>query len=86
MVSVPCLLALMDEPSRSAFIIQQESKAIMQDTKQLARRSVFSTNAISANFHENKSRAEARLIFKISVSMRDSKVSTREYCYVLSME
>lgn len=44
----------MDEPSSNAFIIQQESKAIMQGTKQLAKRNAFSRNAISANFHENK--------------------------------
>lgn len=44
----------MDEPSRNAFIIQQESRAIMQSAKQLAKKSEFSRNAISANFHENK--------------------------------
>lgn len=46
--------SLMDEPSRNAFIIQQESRAIMQGAKQLAKKSEFSRNAISANFHGNK--------------------------------
>lgn len=54
-VSVGTLASsLMDEPSRNAFIIQQESRAIMQGAKQLAKKSEFSRNAISANFHGNK--------------------------------